>query len=349
LKASGTRVRRASLLASAVAVSVCGVAPAQTAAPEQSDTTIRVNVQLVRILATVKDERGALVGSLDRNAFSITDNGVPQKIAVFERQTSQPLSVAILIDTSGSTAIDLRYETESVMRFSRALLREGNPNDAVALFSFNWEIVKQRGFTRNAALIQKSLRTLRGEAGTSLYDAILLASRDIEDRQGRKVLVVVTDGGDTTSRSDFNRAVEAAQLADAVIFPILVMPITNEVGRNIGGENALTTMALRTGGRVFNPSPGAALDRAFDEIIQSLRTQYLLAFYPKNVPATPDRFHTLRVAVADPKLRVAARNGYYGESRQDDVAAPQGVGVEPADTTMRGRKPAPDRKNTKGP
>jgi Ca-activated chloride channel family protein len=342
-------VRRASLLASAVAVAVCGAAPAQTAAPEQSDTTIRVNVQLVRILATVKDEKGALVGSLDRNAFSITDNGVPQEIAVFERQTSQPLSVAILIDTSGSTAIDLRYETESVMRFSRALLREGNPNDAVALFSFNWEIVKQRGFTRNAALIEKSLRTLRGEAGTSLYDAILLASRDIEDRQGRKVLVVVTDGGDTTSRSDFNRAVEAAQLADAVIFPILVMPITNDVGRNIGGENALTTMALRTGGRVFNPSPGPALDLAFDEIIQSLRTQYLLAFYPKNVPATPDRFHTLRVAVTDPKLRVAARNGYYGESRQDDGAAPAGVGVEPADTTMRGRKPAPDRKKTKGP
>jgi len=356
LKASGIRVRRAWLLVSVVAIAASAQTPpvagasAQTPpVAESSDTTIRVNVQLVRILATVKDATGALVGGLDKDAFSITDNGVPQEISVFERQTSQPLSVAILIDTSGSTAIDLPYETGSVMRFAHALLREGNPSDAVALFSFNWEIVKQRGFTRNPGQIEKALRGLRGEAGTSLYDAILLASRDIEDRQGRKVLVVVTDGGDTTSRSDFNRAVEAAQLADAVIFPILVMPITNDAGRNIGGENALATMALRTGGRVFNPSPGAALDRAFDEIIQSLRTQYLLAFYPKNVAPTPDRFHTLRVTVTDPKLQVAARSGYYGEARQEDAPAPAGVGVQPSDTTMRGRKPVRDTKNTKGP
>jgi Ca-activated chloride channel family protein len=254
-----------------------------------------------------------------------------------------------MIDNSGSTAIDLRYETDSVMRFCRSLLREGNPNDSVALYSFNWEIVKQRGFTRNVALIEKSLRALRGEAGTSLYDAILLASRDIEDRHGRKVLVIVTDGGDTTSHSDFNRAVEAAQLADAVIFPILVIPITNNAGRNTGGENALTTMALRTGGRVFAPSPGPALDRAFDQIISSLRTQYLLGFYPKNVPATADRFHTLQVTVSDPDLRVSARSGYYGEARQDTVPASSGgVQVGAPDATMRPPKPKP-AKTTKGP
>ena len=89
----------------------------------------------------------------------------------------------------------------------------------MALYSFNWEIVKHNGFTRNVPAIDRSLRMLRGEAGTSLYDAILLASRDIEDRPGRKVLVVVTDGGDTISKTDFNRATEAAQLADAVIYP----------------------------------------------------------------------------------------------------------------------------------
>jgi Ca-activated chloride channel family protein len=364
LKGNGIRARRASLPANALAAGILtilalGFAPPACPqdAPLQSDTTIRVDVRLVRVLATVKDPAGALVGSLDKSAFSVTDNGVPQEIAVFERQTEQPLSVAILIDNSGSTAIDLPYETGSVMRFTRALLREGNANDAVALFSFNWEIIKQRGFTRNASAIDKSLRVLRGEAGTSLYDAILLASRDIEDREGRKVLVIVTDGGDTTSHTDFNRAVEAAQLADAIIFPILVVPITNDAGRNIGGENALTTMALRTGGRVFAPSPGAALDRAFDEIIRSLRTQYLLGFYPRNVPPRPDRFHSLQVSVTDPKLQVAARNGYYGEARQETGAAtPGGVQVESPDATMRGRKPAPASKapaketnNTKGP
>src|SRR6202043_1630999 len=181
-------------------------------------------------------------------------------------------------------------EIDSVTRFVRVLLKEGNPQDAVALYSFNWEIVKQNAFTRNVPAIERSLRGLHGEAGTGLYDAILLASRDIEDRPGRKVLVIVTDGGDTTSRSDFNRATEAAQLADAVIYPVLVVPITNDAGRNVGGENALTTMSLRTGGRVFEPSLGASLDQTFDQIIRDLRTQYLIGFYPRNIPPTKERF-----------------------------------------------------------
>jgi Ca-activated chloride channel family protein len=283
--------------------------------PAQEGAVFRSDVQLVRILATVKDASGALVGSLDKTDFAVRDNGVPQQISVFERQTDQPLSIAILIDNSGSTAKDLRYETDSVTRFVRAVTREGNPRDAVSLYSFNWEIVMQNNFTRNAAAIDHSLHGLRGEAGTSLYDAILLASRDIENRPGRKVLVIVTDGGDTTSRTDFQHAVEAAQLADAVIYPILVVPITNDAGRNVGGENALTTLSQRTGGRVFAPTLGAALDQAFDQIIRDLRTQYLIAFYPKDVPPAKDRFHALEVAVSDPQLHVTARSGYYGEAQ----------------------------------
>jgi Ca-activated chloride channel homolog len=310
-------------------------------AAAQDDPVFRENVQLVRILATVKDQSGALVGSLEKGDFEVRDNGVVQQVSVFERQTDQPLSVAVLIDNSGSTAKDLKYETDSVTRFVHVLLKESNPADAVALYSFNWEIVKQRGFTRNVPSIERALRSLRGDAGTSLYDAILLASRDIEDRQGRKVLVVVTDGGDTTSHSDFQRATEAAQLADAVIYPVLVVPITNEVGRNVGGENALTTISERTGGRVFAPSLGAALDQAFDQIIHDLRTQYLLAFYPKNVPPTQDRFHTLQISLADPQLQVKARNGYYGEA----LAAASGARMtsDPDGNSVRkpGKPPPP--------
>jgi Ca-activated chloride channel family protein len=305
----------------------------------QEDPAFRVDVQLVRILATVKDPAGGLVGFLERKDFEVHDNGVAQQIAVFERQTDQPLSVAIMIDNSGSTAKDLKYEVDSVSRFLRAVLREGNPEDRVALYSFNWQIVKQNGFTRDAASIDRSLRALRGEAGTSLYDAILLASRDIEDRKGRKILVIVTDGGDTTSHTDFQRAVEAAQLADAVIYPVLVVPITNEAGRNIGGENALTTLAQRTGGRVFEPSLGAALDQAFDQILRDLRTQYLIGFYPRNVPLTTDRFHALQVTVADPQLQVKARSGYYGEALKGTAAGP--VAVSPESESVRPRKPPP--------
>jgi Ca-activated chloride channel family protein len=285
------------------------------------ETVIRVDVNLVRILATVKDSNGALVGSLQKDDFRITDNGVPQEIAVFERQTEQPLRVALLIDESGSTAKDLKYELESIRRFLKALLREGNPRDSVAIYSFNYAVRKHNHFTRNLQTMERSLKALNPEAGTSLYDAIFLASEELESRDGRKVIVVVTDGGDTTSVKDFHTALESAQMADAVIYSILVMPITNDAGRNIGGENALTTLGQRTGGRVFAPSVGAALDKAFTDVLQELRTQYLLGFYPRNVPPTKNRFHQLSITINRPDLRVSARNGYYGES--ESAAAPE--------------------------
>jgi Ca-activated chloride channel homolog len=340
---NGTRMRLAPLLhnPSAAWPLLGGALLAVASAALCQEPSIRIDVQLVRVLATVKDPGGALVGSLEKSDFTVRDNGVPQEISVFERQTDQPLSVAVLIDNSGSTAKDLRYETDSVTRFLHALFREGNPEDAAALYSFNWEIVRQNNFTRNVAAVERSLRGLRGEAGTALYDAILLASRDIQDRRGRKVLVIVTDGGDTISHTDFQRAVEAAQLADAVIYPVLVVPIANEAGRNVGGENALTTFAERTGGRVFAPSLGASMDQAFDQILRDLRTQYLLGFYPKNVPLTKERFHTLEVGVADPRLQVKARSGYYGEAFTAATGSGSDVGPNSGDESVRARKPPP--------
>jgi Ca-activated chloride channel family protein len=162
--------------------------------------------------------------------------------------------------------------------------------------------------------VDSQLKQLKSEGGTSLYDAIYLASRELENRDGRHVMVVVTDGGDTTSVKDFHQALEAAQLADTLLYPVLVVPITNNAGRNIGGENALTTLAAGTGGRVFLPTLGAELDRAFSDILRELRTQYLVGFYPKDVPLTKDRYHILKVAVQGRNLRVLTRSGYYGES-----------------------------------
>ncbi len=127
-------------------------------------------------------------------------------------------------------------------------------------------------------------------------------------------MVIVTDGGDTTSSKDFHQALEAAQRADAVIYPIVVIPITNDAGRNVGGENALTSFGLGTGGRVFTPSSARELDRAFAEILRDLRTQYLIGYYPKDLPPTKDRFHNLKVAVPQANLRVQTRSGYYEDS-----------------------------------
>ena len=288
--------------------------PVLATALAQEPPLIRVNVNLVRVVATVKNQSGELVKALQKEDFQVFDNGAAQEIAVFDRQTDQPLSVALLVDTSGSTAKELKYEMDSASRFLRILLSEGNPQDMVALYTFNWQIVRQNFFTHSYVSLSNSLKTLHGEAGTSLYDAIYLAARDLEERDGRKVMVIVTDGGDTTSAKNLKQALEAAQLADAVIYPVVVSPITNDAGRNVGGENALTFMAQGTGGRTFLPTVGAELDRAFTDIIDELRTQYVLGFYPKNAPLSKERFHKLEVQVKRPDLRVSARNGYYGEA-----------------------------------
>jgi Ca-activated chloride channel homolog len=276
--------------------------------------TIRVDVRLVRVVATVRDASGALLGDLTRNDFTVLDNETEQQISVFERRTELPLSVALLVDCSGSTAKDLKFETDSVSRFLRALFKEGNPEDTVGLYSFNYQVTQETQFVHNLNQLDRALRTLHGSAGTSMYDAIYLAAHDLENRKGRKVLVIVTDGGDTTSSKNYQSALNAAQLADSVLYPILIVPIANDAGRNLGGEHALTTLAGGTGGRVFEPTLGTSLDQAFTDILQELRTQYLLAYYPKNVPLTKDRFHHLEVRVGRPGLQILVRNGYYGEA-----------------------------------
>jgi Ca-activated chloride channel family protein len=295
-------------------------APRPPAAAGQGDTVIRVNVRLVRMLVTVKDAAEQLVGSLNKSDFNVYDNGVKQDIAVFDRQTEQPLSVAMMVDTSASTGIELHYELDSVSRFLKVLLGEGNPDDTVALYSFNSDVTLRSGYTRRFNRVDQMLKQLKSRGGTSLYDAIFLASHELEYRNGRHVMVLVTDGGDTTSTVDYHQALEAAQLADTILYPVLVIPIANDAGRNRGGENALTTLAAGTGGRVFTPSLGAQLDRAFDDILRELRTQYLVGYYPKDVPPSKDRFHTLKVTVQSPLanrgLRVSTRSGYYGEANE---------------------------------
>ena len=300
--------RREWLLVTAGAVS------AQQQKQQPPDPVFRADVRLVRLLATVRDPSGQLVGGLEKTDFTITDSGVGQQLSVFERQTELPLSIALMIDTSGSTAKDLKYEVESATRFVKAVVREGNSKDTIALYSFNHEVTLRCGFTRNPERIQKVLPHLKAEAGTSMYDAIVLASEGLGNRSGRRVMVVVTDGGDTTSYRNYHDALRAAHDADAVLYAIVVIPITNDAGRNTGGENALTQISRSTGGRAFFPSAGPTLDRALSEILHDLRTQYLLGYYPKNLPPSPDRFRRVGVTLSRPDLQASTRDGYYGDN-----------------------------------
>ena len=283
---------------------------------QQPDSpTIRVDVRLIRVHANVKDKFGQLVGRLDKEDFRIFDNGVEQEVAIFERSTSAPLKVAVLLDISASVAKDLKYETEATLRFARTLIGEGNEQDEIALFTFNHAVDIVAGFTRRIRRLENAIKEIRTGAGTAMYDAIYLAGEELEGQDGRKVMIVVSDGGDTASYKKFDAAMLAAQRAQAAVYPILVTPITADAGRNVGGENALQLLAERNGGRVLFPGGFEKLSTAFEEILRDLRTQYLLAYYPKGVPATRgNRFHTLEVRVKREGLRVQTRSGYYEET-----------------------------------
>lgn len=279
------------------------------------EPVFRESTTLVRLVVTVKDPRGQTIGDLQAADFKLYDSGVRQAIRVFEHHTEIPLSISILIDTSGSTNKDLGYETNSVEKFIKALLKEGNPEDSVSLYSFNHEVVLQADFNRRLNRLQSALGRLKAEAGTSLYDAVYLAARQMQKRDGRHVMIIVTDGGDTTSKQDFQAALRATQLSESIVYPILVTPILGEPGRNLGGERVLAQLASNTGGRVFEPVSANQLDKNFQEILRDLRTQYLIAFRPENLPPNLPEFHPIRVEVSRPELKVSTRSGYYWDSR----------------------------------
>jgi Ca-activated chloride channel homolog len=277
----------------------------------ESDVVLRSETRLVRVVATVKNADGQLLGDLNATDFQILDENTPQKIAFFDRESSTPLSIAVLVDDSASTAREARTEVDAVRRFFRGVFQQGNPEDRVALYSFNYDVKQQVPFTRNQKMLESALLNLVGTAGTSMYDAIYFASEDLQEREGRRAMILITDGGDTTSGKRFKDAVKAAQNADAILYPILIVPIKGNAGRNLGGENALTTISQATGGLVFRASIGPELDVAFAAILRELRNQYVLSYYPNTDAAPRDGFHRIQLQVQRPKVVINTRSGYY--------------------------------------
>jgi len=223
-----------------------------------------------------------------------------------------PLSIALAIDTSLSTRHDLPLEQASAKRFVRTILR---PVDAFAVYAFS-EVVSEatRGFTPELKRIEEGIDHIRVGAATALYDAIFLASRALDRRQGRKVIVLITDGADTISKIDYKEAVRAAEEAEAIVYSIIIVPIENSAGREIGGEHALIQLSEDTGGKFYYATSTAQLDDAFHKISDELRTQYLLAYYPSQRTSFSEfRRIEVRVAgVADASAyHVRHRAGYY--------------------------------------
>jgi Ca-activated chloride channel family protein len=289
------------------------VAEAPLSAQQSSDDpTFKVEVSLVHVLVTVKDPSGAPIADLEKEDFTVLDGGVERQIAIFERRTNRPLSVALMVDTSLSTAKELDFERESAKRFVRNLLGPGSHrSDRVGIFQFSVYVELLTGFTASTKRLAKALNRIQADSGTSMYDGILLAAGQLRRRPGRKVMIIITDGGDTTSNVPYRKALEEAHAVDAVIYGIIVMPITADAGRNVGGENALKALAASTGGTTFIQHAGADLDRAFNEILRNLRTQYLIAYYPPEDLTATESFRRTSITVNRPNARVLARNGYF--------------------------------------
>jgi Ca-activated chloride channel homolog len=277
---------------------------------QESATTLKVDVKLVNVFVTVTDEHGAPIGGLSQQDFDLQEDGREQRIAVFNKESALPLSIVLAIDTSLSTRRDLPLELQSARRFAHTILR---PVDALSLYSFSEVVTETLPFTSDLRAIDRGIERMRPGAATALYDALYLGAHSLDTRQGRKVLVVITDGGDTVSKVDYKQAVRAAQEAEAIVYSIIVVPIESSAGRDTGGEHALMQLSSDTGGKYFYASSLSQLDEAFRRISDELRTQYLLAYYPSQ-KLSDSEFRRIFVSVAGAarsNYKVRHRTGYY--------------------------------------
>jgi Ca-activated chloride channel family protein len=293
----------------------CAAYAQRTAGQKQStaepETTLRVDVKLVNVYVTVTDTHGAPVAGLKKENFVVQEDGREQKISVFDKESAVPLSIALAIDTSLSTRHDLPLEQASAKRFAHAILR---PVDALAVFGFSETVSQSTPYTAELKRIDDGIDHIRLGAATALFDAVYLASRSLDRRQGRKVMVLITDGGDTISRMDYKQAARAAEEAEALVYSIIVVPIESSAGRETGGEHALIQLSEDTGGKYYYATSMSQLDDAFRQISDELRTQYLLAYYPSQRTSN-SQFRRIQVGVTGPaeaaSYRVRNRAGYY--------------------------------------
>jgi Ca-activated chloride channel family protein len=278
----------------------------------QEEKPLRLDVKLVSLFVNVTDKNGALIGSLTQDDFAIFEDGRPQKIAVFERQSEMPLNLTLAIDTSSSTYKDRAIEQAAAKKFVRALIR---PQDKMSVVQFNTYVTELAGFTNNIAQIDHGLDRMRGAGGTALYDTIYAGSQALGGREGRKVLVLVSDGGDTVKNTTYPEALEQALRNEVMIYSIIDVPIEASAGRDTAGEHAMITLSEQTGGKYFYVEEGG-LDKAFARVSDDLRTQYMIGYYPRNQVPGRD-FHRLQVTVpraAQEEFNIRHKTGYYADS-----------------------------------
>jgi VWFA-related protein len=322
-------------------------------APQDPSPQFSTDVKVVNVLATVRDKKGQIVHGLTKEDFLLDEDGRPQTIRYFTRETNLPLTLGLLIDTSGSTRRVLPDERSASYRFLEQVLRE--EKDFAFIIHFDFEVELLQDLTSSRQKLEKALGELetgngrpqwgqrtpggyprgggrgRGRGGTSMYDAVLLASDELMKKQtGRKALILLSDGVDNGSKVSLDQAVESAQRADTLVYSILFedpemgfggVPMGG-MGRRGGmgrpmprmesrdGKKVLQDVSRSTGGRFFEVSKREPIQKVFSDIEEDLRNQYNLGYTPEGASASSG-FRHIHVTTKQKGLTVQAREGYY--------------------------------------
>jgi VWFA-related protein len=298
----------------------------------QDDNTIRLDVNLVSIFASVRGKNNALISNLEKGDFKIYEDGKEQQIKNFTRETDLPLTLGLLVDTSSSQERLIETEQRAASQFFSKVIRE---KDQAFLIQFGAEAELLQDLTNSPRLLQKGLQQLRlsvpvgglhpgpvptmqNQAGTILYDAVYLAANDELKREvGRKAIILITDGVDTGSKITRDKAIEAAQKGDIIIYSIFYQDRqaygggfgTVSLGGG-GGEGELRRLSSETGGQVFKVDKNHSLDDIFRELQDEMRSQYAITYQPPN-PKRDGTYHKIEIKLANKDYKPQARKGYY--------------------------------------
>src|SRR5262245_33273625 len=290
-----------------------GPAPSQTtrpvANPQQQDT-LSVNGNLVDLLYTVADKKGKFITNLRKEDFKVYEDDKNQVITNFTAETDLPLTIALLVDTSGSIRDKLRFEQEAAIEFFYSTLHRGK--DKALVISFDSGVDLLQDFSDDPEALANAVRKIRAGGGTSLYDAIYLAVNEkLAEQPGGLVIILISDGDDNSSRVSLTETLELAQRRNVAIYAISTNSAayfgSNDQDR---GDKTLKRFSEETGGKPFFPKKIQDLAVSFQEIGEELRSQYRLAYIPSNNKAD-GTFRKIRIDVANKNYKVKARTGYY--------------------------------------
>jgi VWFA-related protein len=307
--------------------------PAKPATPQATTPAITSTTGLVHLVATVMDRRHEFVTDLDQSDFRVLEDGTPQEIRYFGRDTDLPLRIGILLDTSNSIRPRLEFEKEAANDFLQHVIRRNK--DQAFLMTFDNEPEVIQDFTGDLSLLTDAIRKQRAGGGTALDDAIYRAAEKLSNPplpkgpnpEVRRVLVVISDGDDNLSDHALSEAVEAAIRAEAAIYCVSTntdwLAIDGDKPHKMhieGGDKVLEEFADQSGGRVFYPYKVDDLAQSFVDIGTELRSQYFIAYSPLN-PQSTGKYRKIEVQTDRKGLNVRTRKGYYATT---PTASPSG-------------------------